>query len=77
MVNVNVAVPPGATWPARLTRFRPQVWLSAGFCEPSLCWPGSQKLLPLFCIDTDAVAVCPGLSVPGTDCPANAELLPV
>ena len=74
-LNVKVALEPGATDEARLTRFNPQVVLLAGFCDCRLYVPAAHVVVPVFCIVTETVAACPAVIEDGTLCVTNAALL--
>src|ERR1044071_9875575 len=75
MLNVNVELEPGATDEARLTRFNPQVVLLAGFCDCRLYVPAAHVVVPVFCIVTVTLVVCPTFSAEGTLAKTNTAFL--
>src|ERR1044071_4567353 len=74
-LKVNVALEPGATDEARLTRFNPQAVLPAGFCDCKLYVPAAHVVVPEFLIVTLTLVVCPVFSEEGTLCETNIALL--
>ena len=74
-LKVNVALEPGATDEARLTRFDPQVVLPAGFCDCRLYVPAAHVVVPVFFIVTLTLVDCPVFSEDGTLCETNIALL--